>query len=277
MMSLPASRSESQLHAQWAQDLAFDSLWTGDHLRHPREVDAPFLDGWSVLAAWAATTANVELGMLVSNLIYRHPAVLARQAAAVDVISAGRVTLGVGTGVYATDSAMVGQQEWSPAERVGRLDEAVEIIDRLLRGEMLDFSGRYYELGGAAVRPVPRDVGRPPLLIGAIRPRAIDVAVRRADVWSTWVGFAPDTTSAVEAVRAQCGLVDTACERHGRSPSTLRRSLCVFPPLDPWASVTALEQLVERFEPMGIDELVVYAPPQQHEDLMEQALGRLAR
>ena len=120
LLSLPAFWREATLHAEWAESLGFTSLWTGDHLRHPRQSEHPFLDGWTLLPAWATVTRRVQLGMLVSNLIYRHPALLARQAAATDVISDGRLVLGVGTGVYPTDHAMAGVPMWSFRERVAR-------------------------------------------------------------------------------------------------------------------------------------------------------------
>lgn len=114
LMSFRPAWQEAMEDAGRARRHGFDSLLTGDHLRHPRDPRFGFLDGWSMLAAWAAATSDIRLGMLVSNIIYRHPVVLARQAAAVDHISGGRLNLGIGTGVYATDHAMVGTEPWEP-------------------------------------------------------------------------------------------------------------------------------------------------------------------
>lgn len=102
-MSLAAGWDAARRDAALAARAGFDSICTGDHLRHPGDEVFPALGGWSVLAAWAATTDRLRIGMMVSSIIYRHPAVLARQATAVDVISGGRLDLGVGAGVYRSD------------------------------------------------------------------------------------------------------------------------------------------------------------------------------
>src|SRR5690349_13611116 len=102
-MSLADSWETAKLHAQWAEDAGCASLWTADHLRHPRDPEIGCLDGWSLLPALAAVTSRIEIGMLVSNLIYRNPVLLACQAAATDIISGGRHVLGIGTGVYESD------------------------------------------------------------------------------------------------------------------------------------------------------------------------------
>src|SRR4051794_17605408 len=216
LMSMPASWAEARLHAQWAEGCGFAALWTGDHLRHPRDPERPFLDGWSLLPAWATVTDRVRIGVLVSNLIYRQPALLARQAAAVDVISGGRLVLGVGAGVYDTDHGMAGVPAWTPGERVARLAEFLALLGRLLAGEVVDAVGPYYPMTEAAVRPRPLQQPRPELVVGALGKRTIDLAVRFGDVWNTWGGQHPDRAAAVEAVRRQSALVDLACETTGR-------------------------------------------------------------
>ena len=186
LMSLPASWGEAKLHAQWAEQYGFSSLWTGDHLRHPRDPEGAFLDGWTLLPAWAVLTDRVRVGMLVSNLIYRHPAVLARQAGAVDVISGGRLRLGVGAGVYATDHGMAGVPAWTPRERVARLAEFLSVLDRLLRGELVDSPGPHYPMTAAVVRPQPVQQPRPEIIVGALGASTIDLTVRLCDTWNTW-------------------------------------------------------------------------------------------
>lgn len=164
-----------------AEEHGFDVLATGDHIRHPRDPEVAILDGWSLLANWAAHTQTVRLAMLVSNLIYRDPVLLAKQAVAIDQLSNGRLDLGIGTGVYATDHLMAGIPEWSPGEKVGRLAEALEIVDGLLRGAMTEYDGRYYSFEQASVSPGPLQNPRPPLTVGAEGPRTLRLAARYAD------------------------------------------------------------------------------------------------
>lgn len=178
--------------AEVVEAAGFDTLMTGDHLRHPFDAAAEFLDGWTVLAGWAAVTTRVRLAMLVSNAIYRQPALLAKQAIAVDHISGGRLDLGIGSGIFETDHAMAGVPPWTLDERIGRTDELIEVVDRLLRGQTEDWNGRWYSVTQAAVAPPPIQQPRPPIVVGANHRRMIRVAARRADVWNTWGGYGID-------------------------------------------------------------------------------------
>lgn len=272
LMSFPDSWSTATLHAQWAEEAGCSSLWTGDHLRHPRNPEEGFLDGWSLLPAWAAVTTRVEIGMLVSNLIYRNPALLARQAATVDVIAGGRHILGIGTGVYESDHAMAGVEPWSPPERVGRLGACLAIVDRLLRGETVTVDGPYYTTRDAVVRPRPIREPRPPLLVGALGPKTIALAVQYADTWNTFAGFASNQDDAIDAVRQQCAIVDRTCAQLGRDPASLRRSLLLYPPFEPLATKHELERIVAIFLTMGITEFVVYAPTNDKQPILLDAV-----
>lgn len=115
-MTFPANGQEVVADATLARSTAFDLIATGDHLRHPRDPSVPLLDGWAVAAAWAMCAGGLRIGVLVSNLIYRHPTLVAKAAMTVDQLSGGRLTLGVGAGVYETDHSMAGVSLWSPAE-----------------------------------------------------------------------------------------------------------------------------------------------------------------
>ncbi len=110
--------------AQHAERLGFDVLWCADHLFYFLAPDAPFLDGWALLPAWAAITTTIRLGVLITNLSWRSPIQVARSAIAVDQLSAGRLELGVGTGAFG-DQAMAGMLEMALRERIERLREGV--------------------------------------------------------------------------------------------------------------------------------------------------------
>lgn len=257
-MSPATSWADAQLDAAHASAFGFDSIATGDHLRHPDDTPLPVIDGWSVLAAWAATTDRLRLGMLVANMVYRHPVVLAHQAVAVDVISGGRLTLGIGSGIYAVDHTMAGMPPWPPPERVARLAEFVEALTRVLAGSP-SFAGRYYRFDDAVMTPAVQRP-RPPIIVAALGPGALRVAAQHGDGWNTFGGRGLDAGAVLDAARRQAAILDRHCEELGRDPATLTRSLLAVPPVAPWRSVDAFPRLVDRARELGFDELVVFAP-----------------
>ena len=272
LITFPASGTEVITDLSLAAEAGFDLLATGDHMRHPRDPGQPLLDGWSVLAAWATLAANVRLSMLVANMIYRHPAVLAKQAVAVDQLSGGRLDLGVGAGVYPTDHAMTGVPAWSPGERVDRLEEFVQAVDAALRGEGA-FEGRYYHFRECALAPGPVQHPRPPIVVGAVGPRLLRLAARRADAWSAFGGIElADEEAFLAAIRQQTATIDRHCATIGRDPRSLRRSLLAFRPLRPWGSRDALSMLVEQVSALGFDEVVLYKPSDHDEQRIFDAV-----
>ena len=265
LITFPASGQEVFADLALASEAGFDLLATGDHLRHPRDPPLPVLDGWSVLAAWAATAGRLRLAMLVSNIIYRHPAVLAKHAITVDQLSGGRLDIGVGAGVYSTDHAMAGVPQWSAGERVDRLEEFVHAMDLALRGEP-SFAGRYYRFDAAAVVPGSIQRPRPPILIGAAGPRLLRLAARHADGWSAFGGIdVADEDAFLAVLRQQTIAIDRYCDEIGRDPRSLRRSLLAFRPLRPWGSANALSMLAEQAHALAFDEIIVYKPADDDE------------
>ena len=240
-MSFPRDGREVEADARLAVAAGFDIIATGDHLRHPRDRDMPLLDGWSVLTAWAATTDQLHVAMLVSNLIYRHPVLVAKQAIAVDQLCGGRLDLAVGAGVYPTDHAMAGVPPWSAAERVTRLAEFLQALDGALRGDE-SFDGQIYRFSGASWSPGPVQQPRPPIAVGAVGPRMLRLAAEQADVWSAFGGIAVEDEEAFfSSLQDQIRTLDQACHAHGRDPKSLRRSLLAFRPLASWRSIHTLE------------------------------------
>src|SRR5580658_11172165 len=125
----------------------FESGWTFDHF-YPIVSDpaGPCLEGWLTLTALAQATKRLRLGVLVTGIHYRHPAVLANMAASLDIISNGRLELGIGAGWNVQESGAYGIELGTPAERSDRLEEACEVIVGLLSQETTSFAGRYYTL-----------------------------------------------------------------------------------------------------------------------------------
>lgn len=264
LMSFPCDRQEVEADGRLAE-AGFDLIATGDHLRHPRDPSIPLLDGWVVAAGWAMCTSRLRIGMLVSNLIYRQPVLVAKAALAVDQLSSGRLELGVGAGVYPTDHAMAGVPSWSPAERVDRLGEFVRALRGALSGDT-SFEGRFYRFDDAAWSPGPHQLPRPPLVIGGAGPRVLRLAAEHADVWSAFGGYAPtDHASFFSAVADQVRTLDQACLQVDRDPASLRRSLLAFRPLAPWLSIDALTAVVHDAHRLGFEEVILYKPANPNE------------
>src|SRR5436305_4469426 len=129
------SWDENVARWQYFEKLGFDSVWDCDHYVQPSRPTGPYFEGWTLLAGLAARTERIRIGVLVSCNTFRHPALLAKEAATVDHISNGRLELGLGAGWYVPEHEMLGIPFPAPAELVGRFREAVEIVDSLLRNE----------------------------------------------------------------------------------------------------------------------------------------------
>lgn len=166
--------------ARRAQALGYDTLLVPDHLGHQ-------LSPIAALAAAAAVTSRLRIGPYVFANDFRHPLVMAREAATLDVLSNGRLELGLGAGWRTADYRQLGLPYDAPGLRVDRLAEAVPLVKRLLSGERVTHAGPHYRLGEAEVHPRPVQRPRPPLHIGAGGPRMLRLAAREAEI----VGFIP--------------------------------------------------------------------------------------
>src|SRR5215469_5348604 len=155
--------------ATHCEQSGWDGVYFADHFmpNSPgiEPLDGDMLECWSVLAALAGLVPRVQLGSLVSSVTYRHPAVLAKIAAAVDQISGGRLTLGVGAGWQLNEHAAYGIELGTIGERLDRFAEAVQILRSLLDDPRTTYAGEYYRLQDAPNQPAPVN-GRLPLLIG---------------------------------------------------------------------------------------------------------------
>src|SRR3979490_2785875 len=153
--------------ADRVESLGLDSLWRSDHffslMGHP---DRPALECWTSLTALAQRTHRIRFGPLVSPMTFRHPALLARMAAAVDGLSAGRLVLGVGAGWNEAEHEAHGIGLPPLKERFDRLEEGIAVIKGLWTGGPVDFEGRNYRLRGAVAYPRPVQQSAPPLLFG---------------------------------------------------------------------------------------------------------------
>ncbi|HET6381623.1 MAG TPA: TIGR03621 family F420-dependent LLM class oxidoreductase [candidate division Zixibacteria bacterium] len=176
--------------AQRAEALGYDTLLVPDHLGRQ----------WSpvpALAAAAAVTQRLRIGPYVFANDFRHPLMMAREAATLDALSGGRLELGLGAGWRTTDYRQLGYDYPPPGRRIDRLEEALGIVKRLLAGERVTHEGRFYKIRGAVLRPKPVQA-HVPLHIGAGGPRMLRIAAREADI----VGLIPQfTRSGIPNVR----------------------------------------------------------------------------
>jgi F420-dependent oxidoreductase-like protein len=250
---------------QLFERLDFDSIWVCDHLIQPSRPDGPYLEGWTLLAGLAAVTQRARIGVLVSSNTFRHPALLAKEAVTVDHLSGGRLEVGLGAGWYVPEHEAFGIDFPPTAELVGRFREAVEIIDHMLRHEYTTYDGKYYQIRNAPMRPGPLQKPRPPIMIGAKKPRMLAIAARYADNWNS--------SGAVEDVGERNRILDEECAKIGRDPSEIVRSVygwAAIMPDDPWASVEAFQDVVGRYREVGIHEFIIDQPPDGQFDVLEK-------
>ena len=166
----PQQTTWAEMLAVWkaADDIeVYESGWNFDHF-YPIFDDpkGPCLEGWTTLSALAQATTRLRLGTMVTGIHYRHPAVLANMAAAVDIISGGRLELGVGSGWNEEESGAYGIELGTVTERFDRLDEACQVLIGLLSQETTDFDGRFYQLTAARNEPKGPQRPHPPICIG---------------------------------------------------------------------------------------------------------------
>src|ERR1700674_4984407 len=160
------------------------SVWLMDHLAAPAAVDQDTFEGWTLAAALAARTTTIRIGHLVTCDPFRHPAVLAKMAATVDVVSGGRLELGLGWGSLAEELRRFGIGGGSGRERAARLGESIEIVRLMFAGEFFDFDGDHFRLEQAIGRPIPAQA-RVPIHLGGAGPALTMPLVREyADWWN---------------------------------------------------------------------------------------------
>ncbi len=189
---------------------AVEHAWLFDHFAPIQgDVDGPCLEGWTVLAAFAAVTQRLRLGLMVTGNTYRHPAVLAKIAATVDVISNGRLDFGIGAGWNVYEHESMGIPLYKPGERIRRLDEACQIVKQLFTQPTVDFEGRYYRLAEARSEPKPVQRPYPPIVIGGGGEQlTLRVVAKHADVWNYTGGSVDEFTHKIGVLREHCAAVD---------------------------------------------------------------------
>jgi alkanesulfonate monooxygenase SsuD/methylene tetrahydromethanopterin reductase-like flavin-dependent oxidoreductase (luciferase family) len=208
--------------ARAAEEIGFDSIWMGDHLLYAdqgRGERGPW-EAWTLLAGLAAVTERMELGPLVACASFHPPGLIAKMAATLAEVSGGRFVLGLGAGWNEREYRAFGLPY---DHRVSRFEESFEIVRRMLAGERVTLSGRYWQADDAVLLPVP---ARPPrLMIGSNGPRMLAITLPHVQAWNTWFEDFGNTPEGFAELNAR---VTGAAREAGRDPVDIERSACIF-------------------------------------------------
>lgn len=221
-IKLSQDASIDSYKAVWkiADEARFDHCWAMDHLASIGNIgdDRPIFDGWELLAGMATSTTHVRLGLLVTGMTYRNPALLAKIATTVDHLSSGRLEFGIGAAWAANEHEMYDISGLD--HRVGLFSEGMQVIKSLWTQERTNFDGRYYTMRNAVAVPKPVQNPYPPIWVGSGGPRMLRLTARHADVWNASGNAARELQGAVTASRQ----LDEACTTIERDPNEIRRS-----------------------------------------------------
>jgi probable F420-dependent oxidoreductase len=266
--------------AHAAEESGLDSIWIFDHLlfRFGEEPTEGIHEAWTMLAALAAETRRVELGTVVLAMGFRNPALLAKMAATLEEVSGGRLILGVGCGWHQPEYDAFG---FPFDHRVGRFDEALQIMVPLVREGRVDFAGRWQAAPNCEILPrYSRPDGRTtPILIAGKQPRMRSLVARYADAWNTaWLGPATQLEARLAPMR------ETLAEE-GRDPASLEITVGVnvfypgpegppadLPPNVLVGDVASLGAALREYEALGVGHLIISVEPGTAESV--RALGK---
>jgi F420-dependent oxidoreductase-like protein len=254
----------SQQNTTWADMLAvwreadnielFESAWVFDHF-YPIFSDStgPCLDGWVALTALAQATARLRMGVLVTGIHYRHPAVLANMAATIDIISGGRLELGIGAGWNEEESGAYGIELGTLRQRSDRFEEACQVLIGLLSQETTNFDGAFYQLKDARCEPKGPQRPHPPICIGGSgERRTLRTTALYAQHWN-FTGGPPDVFARKRDV------LHEHCRVIGRDPAEITLSSHVRLGSD--HDMSAVVDQVSALGAEGLDLAIVYLPP----------------
>jgi F420-dependent oxidoreductase-like protein len=252
--------------AREAESAGFDSVFVMDHfyqLPMLGSPDQPMLEAYTALGALATATERVQLGTLVTGNTYRNPTLLAKVITTLDVVSAGRAVLGVGAGWFELEHQQLGYEFGTFTERFKRLEEALQILDPMLKGERSTFSGEWYRTESALAEPRYRD--RIPIMIGGSgEKKTFAIAARYADHLNIIAGF--------DVLPGKLDALAKRCDEIGRDPKTLETSTLLTVLVDDNAkpdergrmlagSVEYIaEQVQKKVLDVGIDGVIINMP-----------------
>ena len=244
-------------------------LWIGDHFMPNRpDTSGYWQESWTVLAALAARVPRIRLGTLVTGNTYRNPCILAKQVAQVDVISDGRVTLGIGAGWQENEHVAYGVPYPTPGVRLQRLEESVQILRSLFDTGRATFEGRHYQVTDAPLSPRPVQDHLPILIGGGGEKVTLRLVAQYADAWNI--------AGPAEVVAQKSAVLLEHCERVGRDPATVHRTGAMLVNVEDsgtggglghgpgWVNIQRVRELVDALTPYaeaGVNEMIVHFNP----------------
>src|SRR5262245_30202930 len=247
---------------------ALEHGWDFDHFMPlGGDLDGPCLEGWTLLAALAARTERLRIGVMVTGNTYRHPAVLANMGATVDQIAHGRLDFGIGAGWHEQEHAMYGIPLYAPAERIHRLDEACEVIRLLWTEPVANFAGRYYQLTDARSQPKPVQRPHPPFVIGGSGERlTLRVVAKHADIWN----FANEP---FEDFVRKSALLDGYCAEINRHPDEIERSVQLVVGLE---NLDETRERIRAYIDVGATHIILYLRPPLPAGVVQRLANEIA-
>jgi F420-dependent oxidoreductase-like protein len=247
----------------------FESAWNWDHF-YPLTGDltGPNLEGWTMLAALAQATSRIRLGCQVTGMIYRHPAVLANMAATTDIISGGRLELGLGAGWNSYECDAYGIELPPLRERFDRFDEGVEAIVRLLSQETTTFPGRFVQLTEARCEPKPVQRPHPPVTIGGVgKKRTLRTVARWAQQWNAIAQSPEQWLELKEVLAGHCAAI-------GRDVNEITCSVNVR--IDPATGLEPVVTTAAAYRDAGVNLIIVNLPHHAKPDSLKPLAEALA-
>jgi F420-dependent oxidoreductase-like protein len=252
----PQHVTYEEIREVWLQadaEPAIEHAWLFDHMNPIQgSLDGPCLEGWTALAALAAETKRLRIGLMVAGNTYRHPAVLAHIVATLDVIANGRLDLGIGAGWNVYEHESMGIPLYQPGERIRRLDEACDLMKLLFTQPVTDFEGRYYQLKEARLEPKPIGKPYPPFVIGGGGEQlTLRVVAKHADIWNASGGD-------VEVFKHKQEVLRGHCEAVGRDFDDIQLSVQLWLKPDDFAGTISE---IQAYVDAGATHIVIYMPP----------------
>ncbi len=224
------------------EKLGYHSIWLDDHLMYKK---TPILECWTVLSALSTLTARIRLGTLVLSAAFRNPAVLAKMAATLDVITNGRLELGLGAGVQKEEHIAYGFPFPSLKERADRLIETIEIIKALWSGEETTYHGQYFEVKKAICLPKPVQLPHPPIVIGGKSEHLLRVAAKHADRCD-WGPLS------LKQYRQKLATFEKYCKVFDRNPEEVEKACWLGRAIYIAADREELDEKILKWKPRGI-------------------------
>jgi F420-dependent oxidoreductase-like protein len=243
-----------------AETLGFDSFWVMDHFHQIPIVgkpEDPMLESWTTVSVLAGITSKIKLGTMMTGIIYRHPSILAKIAATLDVLSKGRLFMGIGAAWNEEESLAYGITFPSIKERLSRLEEAIQIIRKMWTEEpSASFNGLYYQIKNAYCNPKPIQKPSPPIMIGGGGERhTLRIVAKYADACNLF--------GSVETVKRKLSILKEHCRSAGREyESILKTKLGIVVIDDDKETARKRLQQISRIPQEQINEFAIYGTPE---------------